>query len=572
VYLSGENNSTVTPLTAEDLVLPQGLTLTPILNGNNEPVDPSYYFVSVSDVGVFTVTYPNGSIQDLNSVHVHGMLPTYGLYTDLPASGDTLLPEGFTFDGTEQTLYLAAGMNTYIYSITPDVGGVEILNISQDKTSVQLKLTKDFSAERVQFRMSGTYLTFKDGKPTEAAYTDRNYGWSVNNLTPTLVWRSARWDPQTRKYISDPSSALNKSDSNQFNPNSNLTAEFFYDDRSGELQKLSLSDLTVSGNVLSATQDGEFIRLTFSGFGTGKVTYNGKSRLFNSTLPWFGFYSAPQATEENYLKEWKLTGSDNVIYGMFRPGSGQDLSQIARITESGGNGATFTVSQDKSYVEIHLSEPTSNWLSLQFYDASDRVVTYQSIQLVDERPGLYFCYPNWENGSLIPSTNPTNLRKNAITSCPGCSSTLEFFWRGENGSLTRLKASDLTASGNAFSLEDREDFVTIHFDSFGEGVITCQGSSVPVKAVVPGTGFFSAPEASEETYLQAFEQYRGEARTVYYTTSSPGDLVIDTIEHCDDGIVATITENGKFIKVDPAEGTNYGSYTVTFSGESQKMG
>ncbi len=562
VYLSGAYNVNQDVVSPTLLNIPSQLN--PVYNLTNRdgtPADSSFVQLSFMSIGDYTIEYPNAPYNSMpynNMLHINVAYPSFGFYTSSTMTPEGFVSNGWDFDGTQDTLYLICSWtDTEIYSVSPDTVAANIERINERCYKIKLlNYAPQYQSDYLIFRCANSYYG-----------SDYSTGVVVNDVRPQLLWRMCKWDPNTQSYVSDPSQQLN-SGNFEGSPRGRAVVEFFYDDHSGDPAAIPYSALRFEGSGYTVTSQGNLAVIQFTDFGSVKVSYQGASRTIPITLPVYGFYSALQATEGNYLKQWNYNGTNNEIYLMSNPNFHRDFSDVASVEDVNSTGFTWEIDPNNPYyIKFTITDPKNDSLSCKLLNAAGNQITWQSIRINDARPGLYYGFPDWQNGEPVATVNPSELYKYTLTTSPNAKRPYEFFWRAQDGTLTRLKASDLTVTGNAFTLLDEGSFVGFLGKSFGEGTITYQNSSIPVRVTLPANGFYSAPRMSEETYIQSFSNYNGEAQTLYYTTTTPGDLVIDTVNSTNSNITATVENGGKFIRIEPAQGA-YGNFggQITYSG------
>ena len=530
-------------------------------NFSGDPVAVPYSLLSFE--GSFFTPEPEGDFVRLSitgfgegkvvyndaTLFIKSALPWLGFYA-APQATEANYRYQWDYDGTNNNFYLmyrpGSGQDfSNVASVQDENNTGFTYEIAPDKSYVKFTLTEP----------NNTNLIYQllDTAGNEIA----RQGIWINDQRPQLVWRMAEWDQTTQSYVHSVNQSLADWTIEEV-PGDVPVFEFYYDDRNGNLSFVPYSDLSIQGNCFTYEPEGDFVRLRFTGFGEGKIVYNGVTRNIQSALPWMGFYAAPQATEANFRSQWDYDGTNNDIYLMYRPGSGRDFSNVASIEDVNNIGFSYEIAPDKSYIKFTLADPQNTYLSCKLIGTGGNQITWQGIRINALSPGLVYCWPQWDsvNHQWIPHTDPTTvyLWKSAIQGSPNNGDVWEFFWRDASDNLTRLHTSDLSVTGSCIRLQDQGDIVQLFFEAFGTGSISYNGSTIPVNVGLPDAGFYSAPQVSEANYVASYDWYEGEAQTLYYTTATPGDLVIDTVNSNNSNITAAVEPGGKFIRIEPVQG------------------
>jgi len=297
--------------------------------------------------------------------------------------------------------------------------------------------------------------------------------------------------------------------------------------------------------------DTDKVRIIPVGFGDAELCYNDGDKIYTMAitvgLPNVGFYSQPVASEENYLfREFTVTEENNVFYMVMRKDDRKMIN--LRPNDEFADIAEFALSEDGKYVKITV---TGDCNDNQYYGISFDV-EYQdgridtdwgeSLRLFNGKPGLV-AQTRWDQ---------TLMRK--LYMMPGDGDVFYFYYV-ENGQKTPVTAEQLTTSDPSVAvISDRDDMVAVECVGFGEAEIryTAENGtvySVKVISELPGVGFYSAPAATEENWINEF--YVSDTNNKVYVAALDGFTIeqvflndymdIATVQYDDSRTFATIT-------------------------------
>ena len=149
------------------------------------------------------------------------------------------------------------------------------------------------------------------------------------------------------------------------------------------------------------------------GFGTAEITYqhsDGKTYSISVVveLPELGFYTTPTATQAGYITEFTVTDDgQNEIYLV---SMGPTLNNVS-LNDEFNDFATVTLNDDKTYAMISIDGmPNNRWygVNAEVTNGNSTWMSGASIQIVNGKSSLQYCYTNWNNDVPAPNGNMQN--------------------------------------------------------------------------------------------------------------------------------------------------------------------
>ena len=366
---------------------------------------------------------------------------------------------------------------------------------------------------------------------------------SAQPTQPGLYCRWVDWDDNDDPFISDDEPYLSKLDMKRTN---GYEFVFYYIDGAGTTTRLSYKDLTFPDflEYRSETEgDFSYIYLRPSAFGSGKITYVEANAALPVTvgLPVVGFYKEPIPSEDAFLSEIsdKTGGREQTVYFCWDKAYASDAESLKveyRNSEQDWQtvdfndealaklGITVESHFGDSYVKLTIQIRNGISLILRLLGANgrryDRALLEISKELAD--PGLSCRQVDWRNSTPYISDDEPYLSKLDMKRTNGYD--FVFYYTDDNGTTTPLSYEDLTFPDFLEYRSETEgafSYIYLRPSAFGSGEITyeLEGKTyaLPVLVKLPDIGFFSAPEASEESYLQrGVTGPYGTTETVYF--------------------------------------------------------
>ena len=358
-----------------------------------------------------------------------------------------------------------------------------------------------------------------------------------------LYCRRVDWDGNDDPFISDDEPYLSKLDMKRTN---GYDFVFYYTDDNGTTKPLSFEDLTFPDflEYRSETEGAfSYIYLRPSAFGSGKITYVEANAALPVTvgLPVVGFYKEPIPSKDAFLSEIsdKTGGREQTVYFCWDKAYASDAESLKveyRNSEQDWQtvdfndealaklGITVESHFGDSYVKLTIQIRNGISLILRLLGANgrryDRALLEISKELAD--PGLTCRQVDWKYSTPYISDDEPYLSKLDMKRTNGYD--FVFYYTDDAGTTTRLSYEDLTFPDFLEYRSETEgafSYIYLCPSAFGSGEITyeLEGKTyaLPVLVKLPDIGFFSAPEASEESYLQrGVTGPYGTTETVYF--------------------------------------------------------
>ena len=358
-----------------------------------------------------------------------------------------------------------------------------------------------------------------------------------------LYCRRVDWDGNDDPFISDDEPYLSKLDMKRTN---GYDFVFYYTDDNGTTKPLSFEDLTFPDflEYRSETEGAfSYIYLRPSAFGSGKITYVEANAALPVTvgLPVVGFYKEPIPSKDAFLSEIsdKTGGREQTVYFCWDKAYASDAESLKveyRNSEQDWQtvdfndealaklGITVESHFGDSYVKLTIQIRNGISLILRLLGANgrryDRALLEISKELAD--PGLTCRQVDWKYSTPYISDDEPYLSKLDMKRTNGYD--FVFYYTDDAGTTTRLSYEDLTFPDFLEYRSETEgafSYIYLCPSTFGSGEITyeLEGKTyaLPVLVKLPDIGFFSAPEASEESYLQrGVTGPYGTTETVYF--------------------------------------------------------
>ncbi|MDO4373235.1 MAG: hypothetical protein Q4D08_06460 [Clostridia bacterium] len=358
-----------------------------------------------------------------------------------------------------------------------------------------------------------------------------------------LYCRWVGWDDNDHRFISDDEPYLSSLDMK-------LTCDyefvFYYIDDAGTTTRLSYEDLTFPDFLENRSEtegDFSYIYLRPSAFGSGKITYVEANAALPVTvgLPVVGFYKEPIPSEDAFLSEIsdKTGGRKQTVYFCWNPEQIPDAQSLEVEYQKRGQswqtvdfnnealaelGITVDPHFEDIYVKLTIQIRNGITLGLRLLGANGRSskawLEISKEELAD--PGLSCRQVDWRNSTPYISDNEPYRSSLDMELAYGYDYV--FYYTDDAGTTTRLSYEDLTFPDFLECRSETEgafSYIYLCPSTFGSGEITyeLEGKTyaLPVLVKLPDIGFFSAPEASEESYLQrGVTGPYGTTETVYF--------------------------------------------------------
>lgn len=290
-------------------------------------------------------------------------------------------------------------------------------------------------------------------------------------------------------------------------------------------------------------------------------------------LPYSGFYTGPEATEETYLSDGQFvyTNENDSVYYIFRYAvpelteaditatvlnheTGEEISVLGKyLSCSISNETSSTVIQFKVTQPLPAAE---TYVSFSF-DMGASGQRHETLRMVDGSGRLLWLGCSWdgehltadlENGQVADSIGltiqpytawhvgvfcfGTQENKHILTDITGVTV--------DSGVVTVVKSEDTTIEG--YTVWE------IHAVDVGTATLSVETKggkeyTIPVTVYLPQSGFCTEPEMSAETFIHSGTfTCSGESDTFYYVTTNPGDAFTNVEIYTQYGIDGEIVE------------------------------
>ena len=245
-------------------------------------------------------------------------------------------------------------------------------------------------------------------------------------------------------------------------------------------------------------------------------------------LPEIGFYTEPEASEENYIGDLAVGGEGVVCYviaindiTLTEVHLMDEFIDVAAIEEYGENcwKITFTgeVENDHWYRIWCDGFHGDGW---EFYEREESIHVMNTaprlvIRQIEENEEGFFEHPDWDmHTEWAPAINHHVSVK-------------FYFFDGENYIPVDPDALGCSGSVELHSIEGTE-FVRIVPTGWGDSAICYEHEDgktyeLPVHVVLPTFGFYTTPYASEESYIWELEM-NGESAEIYFIAINDAEL------------------------------------------------
>jgi hypothetical protein len=309
----------------------------------------------------------------------------------------------------------------------------------------------------------------------------------------------------------------------------------------------------------------EFTEFEIPFFGSYAIGYHNGTENFTLPisvgLPDVAFYSAPEATQENYIGAFSYgpTEAERQFYLITAPNPGIDPSWTNDVLVHDGSGyVTVSATGDRDVFLVTIDPDTTGNFRLRaeirYFDGENQVWQSDRDMLVSEAPaeGLVFSWADWrdiEGGGNypIPAMDEGGaIIVNTLMNVAVGGVTVPLFYRhlsGEEWILTPVDPAEIIVpSGSGITVQEwtaegadsvtDEDYTNWiftemflnDFGSFELGYDTgAEILTLTVDTELPGAGYYSAAAASEENYISEF--HYGPAGRSYYLIADP-DITI----------------------------------------------
>ena len=344
-------------------------------------------------------------------VWILSLLPAIGFYTSPEGGQENYLPV-WRFDGSNTTVYLLiegdATLDNVCESPYDEQHGATFKQISDSCWSVTLT---DPIRDWLDLWCYGTWTE-------DETFEEYSCDIRIEDVRPKLVWYWADWDRNVDGvdyFIVHEDQELNENGRFQNTPGRDSTVQFLL--KNGEdLIPLTYDELTAEGDCfhLEPLQGGTYVRVVFDDWGEGRITTEKDgvtaSRRIYCRLGGWGFFSAPEANEENYISKWIYTGENKTIYF-----AALDSILLRDVEIDSANDVTFELSDDETCLALTIEELQDTFLAVRFNavfpDGRVEYDLWEEIWIEDRTPGLRLRWPDYDEGGNV------TLRDEYLSNC-----------------------------------------------------------------------------------------------------------------------------------------------------------
>lgn len=507
-------------------------------------------------VGYAAISLPEG--QEGVGVAIRVMAPEIGFYADAEGKEPIGL---WVLDGSSDTVYLRWAEYIQVTAVERDDGNGNV-------TKIEMHPEEHYAAVTLE-EVTDDWLNFS----VTAAYTDPDrpegdepsslVGIRVLDRRPGLrfYWVEGDWYDERVDGVreDDPQSRLVMSPGN-----TQMIQLAVFD---GEKYQIVSEGITLPEGLLTLekTVDGKYPVLTAVGFGSGEISCTVGNNIYtlpvDITLPQVGFYSKPEASKENYLTDWVyVDGQEDGFYLLWPEGTTLDhwvVDDHSRTRIEVDDSAA-----DDGYLMIRITAFEDDGIGMEVFfrrdDGNvDRDFAWLTIQDRSPGVGLYHVDGNWDNEDGPFTVEEEPLQKTMYMT-PNGTALIQVLFDDGNGTVTALKASDVTVGGSVklHKTVGQGAYLVLEAGSVGEGYVayTVQGVTyqLTVHVELPDLGFYSSPEATEDTYLNEWI-YTGEDAAIYLICRNGTLTGVTGADDNFSGVSATILEGGKAAEIQLTE-------------------
>jgi len=366
------------------------------LNGDAVLIEPV-------DFGVATISYTvNGKECE---VDVTVGLPDFGFYSE-PVADPQYYLQSFKVTETDKTYYFVANGDWELTKVTAHQNLAEIATVTMSADKKHATITVNgIPNDRWEYDLQFSAVDTNNSNNTR----DNEWcGFKLKNGVPSLMFRHGEIDHNTGIPFEDTSWDM---ENRWYTCPGYMTYMYFYYVDQGVETKVPFSAVTVTNNnVIEIEEDSASgaTEVRAVGFGTADIEYTVGGKTYKITvtvdLPEFGFYTAPAATQGNYLPEFTMDAANDTFY--FVPSDSNWKITAAVLDYNFVNGGTVTIAPDGSYAEVKLNGTTKGqqWLDIRYsavnsVNGDSRNDWGEGILVKNALPYLGFCWPDWGSPS-----------------------------------------------------------------------------------------------------------------------------------------------------------------------------
>jgi len=457
-----------------------------------------------ADFGTASISYTHTDGK-VYSFDVTVGLPGIGFYTSSAANQSTYI--------TEYTLTDTGSNKIYLVNREGSIGNVS-LNGDFDEIA---DATLSSDGKYVEITIHGTPGDRFYGMEIEVISNDggrwnENFSVKLINHKTSLQYSFVNWDNNDMPY---PAEWLN----GQAYVAKGYTQDIYpYFMLAGNKTLVNAGSLSSSDEnivkIYAHPEHAGVVILEGVDFGNAQIVYehtDGKIYTFDVEvgLPEYGYYSAPVATQGNYLTSFTVTDTGaNKIYLVGLSGE----IQQAQLNGGLDQIANAQISTDKKYVEITITgTPENRWYDTGVWvidDMGNGNMHGASIELINHKSALMLRYPDFSGNGPAENTDfslVADFYLNKGQNEPA------YFYFVSQGQETKLALSDLKSSDEQiFTVAVYEGSDAIVLESVNCGTAQLQYTvggvtyNLPVTVRLPEIGCYTSQIVDESDFVKEY--------------------------------------------------------------------
>lgn len=533
-----------------------------VLEKDNDQ-DPVRIHLLFDRVGYAAISLPEG--QEGVGVAIRVMAPEIGFYADAEGKEPIGL---WVLDDSSDTVYLRWAEYIQVTAVERDDGNVTKIEMHPEEHYAAVTL-EEITDDWLNFSVTAAYT---DPDRPEGDEPSSRVGIRVLDRRPGLrfFWVEGDWYDERVDGVreDDPQSRLVMSPGN-----TQMIQLAVFD---GEKYQIVSEGITLPEGLLTLekTVEGKYPVLTAVGFGSGEISCTVGNNVYtlqvDITLPQVGFYSKPEASEENYLTDWVyVDGQEDGFYLLWPEGTTLDhwvVDDHSRTRIEVDDSAA-----DDGYLMIRITAFEDDRIGMEVFfqrdDGNvDRDFAWLTIQDRSPGVGLYHVDGNWDNEDGPFTVEEEPLQKTMYMT-PNGTALIQVLFDNGNGTVTALKASDVTVSGSVklHKTVGQGAYLVLEAGSVGKGYVayTVQDETyrLTVHVELPDVGFYTGDKASEESLI--FEWvYVGQ--DIYLVAREDDDAIFKSVT-CENSDVQITLIDDKTAKLHLDEATDAGQIDVSYT-------
>jgi len=455
-------------------------------------------------------------------------LPWLGLYNQPVASKETYIGDQIVLDGDPaegETVYLLFDDDRIITDVTADNEDVTA-EVDEYGRYAAITVTADFKGEALRLDISYRW-------PDNPEVYETEYAVGVQDKRPGLrwCWDGSIEDVENGNY-NELQSFVNVSINERTLSYDTYGMAFWFVDGDTVTKLGKDADLDF-GNTITANWDtgNGCFEVKFPAFGVYDIVYTDEDGTeyalpVTVTLPQFGFYSEPEASEEAYLgAEFLFRGDPTTVY-LVCDADWLTITDLELDTQDGEDMSflDWEISKDGRYITLEISKEVRADSQYAFEvcyitDDGEKDSTWASFTVLKKDPGLIW-NPVKEDGQGGYIVTDLNVHRDVMTLAPGDSFLLQVrYFDGANYTVLDLADLNLPGFVTVETVDAENAILCITCNGLGIGTIACdawEGSTIRITAQAADVlDFYTQPERDSAYLDRNFNGVDGETITRY---------------------------------------------------------